>query len=101
MSGAQENVGIPTIGQVVEETTPELTLGQRQQLTRALIAREDTMADMLRMAGMQFGLYPQIVAEVFAEVGVGTPVTAEQRVLIRQQFQTLMIELQRQQGLGG
>ena len=65
-----------------------------------LVERENVMADMFRMAGMQFGLYPQIVAEVFAEVGIGTPVDETQRLMIRAQFTALMEELQRQHGGG-
>lgn len=78
-----------------------LTEEQVAHLTGALVERENVMADMLRLAGMQFGLFPQIVAEVFAEVGIGSPVDEEARRLIHEQFTALMEELQRQHGGGG
>lgn len=90
----------PTIEATILNAAPELTEAQRQNLARLLIEREDSIADMFRMAGMQFGLYPQIVAEVFAEVGFGTPIDETQRLMIRQQFTALMEELQRQHGEG-
>lgn len=92
-------MSLPTINDVVSHVEG-LSEEQVTHLTSALIERENVMADMLRMAGMQFGLYPQIVAEVFAEVGVGSPVDETQRTMIRQQFTALMEELQRQHGGG-
>lgn len=62
-------------------------------LQERLLAREDNIADMLRLAGVQFGLFPQIVAEVLADVGLGTPISEEQRTLIRRQFVELMDQL--------
>lgn len=91
---------LSTINDTIEQAAPELTLAQRQNLTQVLIEREDHMADMFRLAGMQFGLYPWIVAEVFAEVGIGTPVDDTQREMIRAQFVAGMEELQRQFGQG-
>jgi hypothetical protein len=93
-------MSLPTIEEVVRHVEG-LTDEQVTHLTSALTAREDNMADMFRMAGLQFGLYPQIVSEVFAEVGIGTPISEQQRVLIRQQFTALMQELQQQYGQGG
>lgn len=69
-------------------------------LGASLLSREDAIADSLRMAGVQFGLYPQIVAEVLAEVEMGTPPNEEERALIRAQFVNLMEELRRQHGGG-
>jgi hypothetical protein len=71
-----------------------------ESLIDALVQREEAIADTLRMAGVQFGLYPQIVAEVLAEVEMGEPITRAQRTLIRQQFEALMVELQRQHDEG-
>jgi hypothetical protein len=90
---------LPTIEEVVRHVQG-LSEEQVRHLTSSLVDRENIMADMFRMAGMQFGLYPQIVAEVFAEVGIGTPVTEHERRFIREQFNLLMAELQRQQGGG-
>lgn len=89
----------PPIKEVVEHVEG-LSAEQVAHLTTALIAREDNMAEQLRMAGMQFGLFPQIVAEVLAEVGMGTPLTDDARQLVRQQFTALMEELRRQGGAG-
>ena len=68
------------------------------RLTRELVAREDFIADQLRAAGAQFGMYPEIVAEVLAEVGLGSPLTTEERALIRANFVNLMERLRREQG---
>lgn len=57
--------------------------------------REDLICDGLRAAGMQFGLFPAIVAEVLMEVELGTPPSAEQRTLIHNQFHLQMEELRR------
>jgi hypothetical protein len=89
----------PTITDVVRHVDG-LSTEQVTHLSAALIEREDTIADQLRMAGMQFGLFPQIVAEVLAEVGLGTPPSPEARQEIRNQFTALMEEIQRQQGMG-
>ena len=83
---------------VIAEAVPSLTEEERQTLTRVLTVREDVMADHFRMAGMQFGLYPWIVAEVFAEVGIGTPLSEVERGVVRQQFEAGMEELRRQMG---
>ena len=66
---------------------------QKVHLTAALIEREQAMADTLHQAGMQFGLFPQIVAEVLAQVEMGEPVSTEQRSLIHSQFHMLMEQI--------
>jgi len=63
----------------------------------ALINREDAMAEVMHLAGAQFGLFPQIVAEVLAEVGLGTPKSDEEREMIRRSFHNLMEQLRRAQ----
>jgi hypothetical protein len=63
------------------------------QLERRLLDREDAVCDLLRLAGQQFGLFPEIVAEVFAEVGLGSPISSEQREMVRNQFTALMDRL--------
>lgn len=92
-------MSLPTIEEVVRHVEG-LSEEQVTHLTSALVAREDNMADMFRMAGLQFGLYPQIVAEVFAEVGIGTPIDETQRGMVRQGFTDLMEQLQREHGGG-
>jgi hypothetical protein len=74
--------------------------GQRQDLVNALVEREEGIAEALRLAGLQFGVYPQIVAEVFAQVEIGQPLEETQREFIRAQFVALMEQLQRQHGQG-
>ena len=69
-------------------------------LKQALLDREDNIADMLRLAGAQFGTFPQIVAEVLCQVGLGTPLPQEERSMIHQQFHAVIEELRRQYGLG-
>ena len=63
---------------------------QKVHLTATLVGREEAMADTLRQAGMQFGLFPQIVAEVLAQVEMGEPITSTQREMIHTQFHALM-----------
>jgi len=92
------STNLETIHDTIARVSPDLTAEQRQPLVAALVAREESMADMMRMAGLQFGLFPQIVSEVFAEIGFGEPISEQQRTMIRQQFNTLMEELQRQHG---
>lgn len=92
---------VAPIDAVLRSTVPDMSDELRARLTAALVEREDEMADLFRLAGMQFGLYPWIVAEVFADVGIGTPPTEENRTLIRAQFIAGMEELQRQMGQDG
>jgi hypothetical protein len=76
---------------------PQVPEGVRQQMYESLVAREDNMRDVMFMAGQQFGLFPQIVAEVLAEVGLGTPKSDEERLMIRASFNQLMEQLRRAQ----
>lgn len=62
-------------------------------LVLALTIREEEIADLLRLAGAQFNLFPEIIAEMFAQVGLGRPITEEQRVMIHAQFHALMARL--------
>lgn len=91
-------MSVQTINEVItawvaEGAPPEV-------LVSRLYAREDAMVEVMHLAGVQFGLFPQIVAEVLAEVGIGSPVSAEQRQLIRDNFNRLMEQLAREHGLG-
>jgi hypothetical protein len=52
----------------------------------SVLAREDSIADILRLAGTQFGLYPEIVAKVLMDAGLGTPPTDEVRAMLNRQF---------------
>lgn len=64
-----------------------------ESLIHALMEREQAMADTLRQAGMQFGLFPQIVAEVLAQVEMGEPISTEQRAMVHFQFHGLMEQI--------
>lgn len=75
-----------------------LTDEQRASLRALLLVREDNMADHFRLAAQQFGMYPEIVAEVIASAGLGSPMSDEARMLIRSNFVTLMRRLQQEQG---
>lgn len=61
-----------------------------ESLIHALVQREQAMADTLHQAGMQFGLFPQIVAEVLAQVEMGESISTEQRAMIHSNFHVLM-----------
>lgn len=68
-------------------TIPE---GERQVIVNALVAREDDVADYLRLTAVQYGLYPEIVAESIAASGLGSPPSEEERTLIRTNWVGLM-----------
>jgi hypothetical protein len=87
---------MPTIRELVDGAYVDGKY-HKGRLARELVAREDAIADSLRVAGAQFGLYPEIVAEVLAEVGLGSPVSEEERALIRANFVNLMERLRREQ----
>jgi len=95
--------------QGTHDLTPSVTsldhvLGQFEGvpdgLKQALMDREDNIADMLRLAGAQYGTFPQIVAEVLCQAGLGTPPSAEERLMIHNQFHAVIEELRRQFGIG-
>jgi hypothetical protein len=99
MSGTAEEqprMELPSITDTVTAAMPGLPGEKQTALIAALTEREDRMADLLRMAGHQFGLYPWIVAEVFAQVGIGTAPDTTTRAMIRVQFEQGMEELARQ-----
>lgn len=82
---------IPTLAAVVHE---HYGSGE-EALLAALTAREDVVADALRLMATQFGLYPEIVAEVVTNaIRLGTPVPEETHQHIRNQFVALMQRLQ-------
>ena len=66
---------------------------QKVSLIAALIEREQAMKDTLHQAGMQFGLFPQIVAEVLAQIEIGEPIPTEERAMIHSQFHVLMEQI--------
>lgn len=66
-------------------------------LIHALVEREEAIADILRLAGIQFGLFPEIVAEVLAQVQMGRPISVEQRAMVHSNFHALMQRLHDEQ----
>lgn len=98
MSAAPEPTGVQTLDSLLDDFVGVcFSARDREVIQAALVRREDQIADLLRMAGQQFGLFPQIVAEVLAEAGLGTPPTPEVRTMVHQQFHALMEALARAQ----
>jgi len=97
MTAEQHQAGPPvtSLDQVLNQFQ-----GVPDGLKQALMDREDNIADMLRLAGAQYGTFPQIVAEVLCQVGLGTPPTTEERAMIHNQFHAVIEELRRQFGVG-
>lgn len=90
-----------SIQEIVSEHNDKTTVEDAEALTSALLEREDEMADHLRLAAINFGLYPQIVAKVLMDVGVGTTVSEEARVMINAQFVAIITAIQEAQQNGG
>ena len=67
-----------------------------EQMIADLIAREDMLADGLRMAGSQLGTFPEFVAKVLADIGLGTPVEPEVQQHLNAQFAARLEWLQQQ-----
>lgn len=70
----------------------------RSALIRALQEREDAMADNIRLAGVQFGAYPELTAKVLMDIGLGTPPSPEAQEHINTQFAGRLEWLQQQFG---
>jgi hypothetical protein len=85
----------PSLDSVLDRLSARHLPGDRAAIQAALVEREDQVADFLRLAGQQFGLFPQIVAEVLSQTGLGTPVSTEQRDMIHRQFHALMGQIER------
>ena len=71
---------------------------QVEALLAELLDREDQIADLLRLAGQQFGAEPAFVAEVLAVAGLGTPLSADERLVVHEQFHATMERLRREYG---
>jgi hypothetical protein len=81
-----------TLAYCIEQATTDGVVNI-EVLKALLLAREDNMADHLRLAGAQFGLFPELVAAVIADLGLGTLPTDEERIIIRNNFIAKMREL--------
>jgi hypothetical protein len=78
------------------ESVLDQHLGARPpSLAEALVEREEQIADILRIVGVQWGVLPPIMAEVFAQIGLGRPISTEQRALIHSQFHRAVEAIQR------
>lgn len=77
---------------MMEDIPPEARI---VQLRRLLLAREDNIADVLRLAGHQFGAMPGFVAEVIALSGLGTPPSEAEREAIHDGFHRDYEEMRR------
>jgi hypothetical protein len=69
-----------------------------EEVINLLIRREDMIADNLRLAATQLGTFPELVAKVMADVGLGTPVDDDTKVMLDQQFVARIVWLQQQMG---
>jgi hypothetical protein len=67
-----------------------LTEEEYGQMREIILAREDNIADHVRLAARQFNCPAEIVAEVLAQSGLGTPIPNEERKVIRKNFVSLM-----------
>jgi hypothetical protein len=81
-----------TVTYCIEQATSDGVVNP-DVLRALLVAREDNMADHLRLAGAQFGLIPELVAAVIADLGLGTPLSDEERIIIRNNFINKMREI--------
>lgn len=91
-----ESESVPTVREVVDRHRNLIGDTVAEQLITDLLAREDAVADMLRMAGSQLGTFPEFVAKVLADVGLGTPIDAEQHQYLNSQFAARLEWLQQQ-----
>lgn len=83
----------PSIEAVVAQHITDLD--QARAVVAALVEREELIADVMRVAGQSFGLLPQIVAEVFAQIRFGAPIPDDQRAMIHEQFHRVIEQIQR------
>lgn len=71
-------------------------------LHEALLAREEELVGVLAINAVQFGVHPEIMAEVFAAIGIGRPKSDEEKALIHATYVAHMERLReewlRQQG---
>jgi hypothetical protein len=58
--------------------------------------REDQMREDLSLIAARLGTFPELVAEAFVEVGLGTPPTPEVREMLHRQFHERLEWLQEQ-----
>lgn len=87
---------LPTVRDVVDRHRNLIGDTVADQLIADLYQREDLVADFLRLAGTQLGTFPEFVAKVLTDAGLGTPVSTEEQAYLNQQFAARMEWLQQQ-----
>jgi hypothetical protein len=90
----------PTIEMVLEHFGG-LSPGEKVAMVAILRERERVIASDLMVIGTQWGMYPEIVAEAMAEVGLGGPMDEETRRLIHANFIRLMERIRTEFNEGG
>lgn len=90
----------PTVAEIVDRHRNLIGSTIANEMIAALQDREDNMADLIRLAGVQFGTFPELVAKVLMDVGLGTPPDEALRNHINEQFAGRMEWLRQQFGQG-
>lgn len=91
---AEQPGRVTALDTVLYDFTDRIPANALHDLRVRLIAREDSIADLLRLAGAQLGAMPQLVAEVICLTGLGTTPTDDERALIHRQYEAAIEQLQ-------
>lgn len=95
MAGVTPNVAAPTIAEIVDHCLAVHTgEGLRDYLVSELVEREEAIAVFLRDQSVTWVLFPEVVAEMFSLVGLGEPISEQQRAFVHQQYLALIERLQ-------
>lgn len=81
---------VASIRSVLSQYEAEMGHDLTDRVEFALVEREAAVADYLREAATAFNLYPQIVAKVLMDAGMGRTVSDQERKLIDAGFAALM-----------
>lgn len=90
------SAALPTIREILDKHRNLIGDTVAEALEKDLTQREDLIADMLRVAGAQLGTFPEFVAKVLMDVGLGTPVEPDVQQHLNTQFASRMEWLQEQ-----
>jgi hypothetical protein len=107
MANSIEIIKPPTIKSVVKEWQDAwVDSGMPEQvqadLVKRLVERDEAMADALRVAADQYGTFPQIVAKVLMDLGLGDPEPSDEYTThVNTQFQELLRHLREEHGFPG
>lgn len=72
------------------------TVSDLASLRTRLLARENVIADHLRVMGASLGAMPEFVAEALCQTGLGDIPSESERLYIHQQFHDRMEQLRRE-----